>query len=156
MEPRAASGRLGAWADPAPYVLATIPRSLEASVRGAIAGLHLPFFVEWAQDGIVLVARAVEWQQVAARFPGAVTEEGYRLVSLGAAAGGGGHDPERPAAAAADLAALVGLLQQRGITVRPLRSFYRDHLLVPAAHLAGCLEVLAAFPGISGDPASGG
>lgn len=76
MEPRVSTGRLGE-ADPAPYVLVTIPRSLEPSVRGALGGLHLPFFVEWAQDGIVLVARAAEWQRVAARFPGAV--KGYRL-----------------------------------------------------------------------------
>ncbi|MDR7426698.1 MAG: hypothetical protein QN152_05435 [Armatimonadota bacterium] len=133
-------------ADPALYVLVTIPRSLEPSVRGALGGLHLPFFVEWTQNGIVLVARAQEWQRVAARFPGAVTEEGYRLVSLGVASGVGGPDSGH-AAAAADLAALANLLQQRGVAVRPLRSFYRDHLLVPAEQLAACLEVLGALPG---------
>ena len=154
MEPRAASDGRGV-VDPAPYVLVTIPRSLEASVRGALGGIHLPFFVEWAQDGIVLVTRAAEWQRVAALFPGAVTEEGYRLVSLGLAVGAGRGGVER-AAAAADLTTLAGLLQQRGIAVRPLRSFYRDHLLVPALHLSACLEVLGALAGPSGGSSSGG
>ncbi len=148
------TGRLGV-ADPAPYVLVTIPRSLEPSVRGVLGGLHLPFFVEWAQDGIILVARAAEWQRVAARFPGAVTEEGYRLVSLGAALGVRGLESGHPAAAG-DLTALADLLQRRGIAVRPLRSFYRDHLLVPAAQLEACLELLGALPGSSGGPSSGG
>src|SRR3989304_1204522 len=56
-------------ADPDGYVLVTIPLSLEASARVAIPGLYQPFFVEWAQGGIVLVTRAAEWQRGAGRFP---------------------------------------------------------------------------------------
>ncbi len=143
--------------DPDPYVLVTIPLSLEASARVAIAGLYQPFFVEWAQGGIVLVTRAVEWQRVVARFTGAITQDGFRLLSLSMAPAVEQLDPDGlPPLAAADLAALVGHLEQRGVRARPLRSFYRDHLLVAEEHLAASLEVLMAFPGSSPAPSSGG
>ena len=143
--------------DPDGYVLVTIPLSLEASARVAIADLYQPFFVEWAQGGIVLVTRAAEWQRVAARFPGAITQDGFRLISLGLASAAGPPDPDGPPPlAAADLAALVRHLEQRGIRGRTLRSFYHDHLLVAEEHLAACLKVLTAFPGVSPGPSSGG
>src|SRR3990172_2920148 len=108
--------------DPDGYVLVTIPLSLEASARVAIAGLYQPFFVEWAQGGIVLVTRAAEWQRVAARFPGAITEDGFRLISLGVASAAGPPDPARPPPLpAADLAALLRPPEQPGIRRRAPR-----------------------------------
>src|SRR3972149_6645431 len=124
--------------DPDGYVLVTIPLSLEASARVAIAGLYQPFFVEWAQGGIVLVTRVAEWQRGGGAFPGGPPAPGAP-----------------PPLAAADLAALVRHLEQRGIRGRTLRSFYRDHLLVAEEHLAACLEVLTAFPGVSPGPSRG-
>src|SRR3972149_5578648 len=122
--------------DPDGYVLVTIPLSLEASARVAIAGLYQPFFVEWAQGGIVLVTRAAEWQRVAARFPGAIPQDGFRLLSVGVASAAGPPDPDGPPPlAAADLVVLVRHLDQRGIRARALRSFYRDHLLGAGGHL---------------------
>jgi hypothetical protein len=137
---------------PEPYVVVTVPRSLEASTRVAVAELYQPFFVEWAGDGIVLVAREVEWERLAARFPGAVTQTGFRLISLvpGGPAAGAGWPPEP-----ADPAALVRVLERRGVSARLLRSFYRDHLLVAAERLTVCLEVLAALLGVRPDAASG-
>lgn len=138
-----------------PYVLVTIPRSLEASTRVAIAGLYQPFFVEWARDGIVLVTRAAEWQRVVARFPGATTQEGFRLVSLGVAPAAGQSDPESPPLAAADLATRLRQLEQRGVRVHLLRSFYRDHLLVAEGDLPACLEALGSSAGFT-EPSTGG
>src|SRR3972149_8758645 len=92
--------------DPDGYVLVTIPLSREASARVAIAGLYQPFFVEGAQGGIALVTRAAEWQRLAARFPGAITRDGFRLISLGVASAAGPPDPAGPPPlAAAALAA---------------------------------------------------
>src|SRR3972149_12011927 len=132
--------------DPDAFVLVTIPLSLEASARVAIAGLYQPFFVEWAQGGIVLATRVGEWQRVAARFPGAITRDGFRLISLGLASAAGPPDPDGPPPlAAADLAALVRHLEQRRIRGRTLRSFYHDHLLVAEEDLAAPPAGLTAF-----------
>lgn len=148
--------RRRAGVSPDSYVVATIPRSLEASARGAIAALYQPFFVEWAEEGIVLVIPAAEWNRVAARLPGATTQPGFRLIALedALAAGPPGSDGLPPASG--ELAAVVRALGQRGLRVRTLRSFYRDHLLVVEEDLAACLEFLAAPPPPTLDPASGG
>lgn len=141
--------------DPDAYVLVTIPRSLEASARVAIAGLYQPFFVEWTDAGIVLVTRTEEWERVAGRFPGAVVEKGFRLISLGLAAEGtpdpsgpptpGAPTPGPPAPgpyAPPELSAVLRRLTEREIRVRALRSFYRDHLLLFEADLPAAVAIL--------------
>ncbi len=141
-------GSLQVRTDPDPYVMVTIPRSLEASARVAIAGLYQPFFVEWTEAGIVLVTRGAEWAHVADRFPGAVMQTGFRLISLGAPAGEGNPDRVEPNVPV-DLKDLTRRLAERDVRVRPLRSFYRDHLLVREEDLAACLGALAAPPGVT-------
>jgi len=144
--------------DPDSYALVTIPRSLEASARVAIAGLYQPFFVEWTDAGIVLVARAAEWERVAGRFPGSVAQAGFRLISLGLPVEGlpaerdaDSSGPQAPP----DLPGLLRQLAERGIRARPLRSFYRDHLLVAAADLAAAAAALSAGESTAGESSPG-
>ena len=144
--------------DPDAYVLVTIPRALEASTRAALAGLYQPFFVEWTDAGIVLVARAAEWERVAGRFPGSVAQAGFRLISLGLAVEGppaegdaGSSAPDAPS----DLPGLIRRLAERQIQVRPLRSFYRDHLLVAEADLPAAIAALVAGEPTAGESSPG-
>ncbi|MDQ7827541.1 MAG: hypothetical protein QN122_01090 [Armatimonadota bacterium] len=144
--------------DPEPYVVVAVPRLLEASLRLAVAGLHQPWFLEVEEGEARLTVRAGEWALVASRFPGAATAGPYRLLSFPATAPAAGT-AESPATGPAEghgsARDLARRLQQQGVAVRLLTSFFRDHLLLPAEALSVLAADEAGIPRAGGEGAGG-
>jgi hypothetical protein len=132
--------------DPEPYVVVSVPRPFEASLRLAVAGLHQPWFLEVEEGVVRLTVRAGEWALVAPRFPGAATVGPYRLLSFPATEPAEGHGSARD---------LARRLQQQGVAVRLLTSFFRDHLLLPAEALSVLAADEADIPRAGGEGAGG-
>lgn len=144
--------------DPEPYVVVSVPRPLEASLRLAVAGLHQPWFLEVEEGVVRLTVRAGEWALVASRFPRAATAGPYRLLSFPATAPAAGT-AESPATGPAEghgsARDLARRLQQQGVAVRLLTSFFRDHLLLPAEALSVLAADEVGIPRAGGEGAGG-
>ncbi|MGQ0548144.1 MAG: ACT domain-containing protein [Armatimonadota bacterium] len=112
--------------DPRAFVIVGVPSAHEASLRGALAGIYAPFFVQIFPHEQTLVLPEDEWKRLRAKLPGAREEPGHRLVTLDVVL-----DWETTGYLAAVTAALAGA----GIPVGVLSSFHHDHLLVPDVYL---------------------
>lgn len=119
--------------DPRTFVIVGIPSIHEASLRGALAGIYAPFFVQMFPHEQTLVLPEDEWRPLRAKFSGAREEPRYHLITL---------DVVLEWEVTGYLAAVTGALAQAGIPVGVLSSFHHDHLLVRDVHLAGAEAAL--------------
>jgi hypothetical protein len=107
--------------DPRAFTIASVPPTYEASVRGAMADVHAPFFVQVMAKEISLILADDEWARVRTRFKGAKEEPGYRLITL---------EVKLDWDVTGYLAAVTQALADDQIPVGVLSSFHHDHLLV--------------------------
>ena len=112
--------------DPRAFVIVGLPPAHEASLRGALAGIYAPFFVQIFPHEHTLVLPEDEWIRLRAKFPGAREEPGHRLITL---------DVVLDWEVTGYLAAVTAALAEAGIPVGVLSSFHHDHLLVRDVHL---------------------
>ncbi len=119
--------------DPRPFVVVRVPSAYEASLRGVLADIYAPFFVQVFPHEQSIVLPADEWARLRARFPGAQEEAGYRFLTLDAA-----RDWDVTGYLAAVTAALAGARIPAG----PLSSFHHDHLIVRDVHMTDAVRVL--------------
>lgn len=119
--------------DPRAFVIVGIPSAHEASLRGALAGIYAPFFVQIFPDEHTLVLPEDEWVRLRAKFSGAQEAFGHRLITL---------DVVLDWEVTGYLAAVTGALVEAGIPIGVLSSFHHDHLLVRDAHLTRAEAVL--------------
>lgn len=112
--------------DPRAFVIVGVPSAHEASLRGALAGIYAPFFVQIFPHEQTLVLPEDEWIRLRAKFPGAREEPGHRLVTL---------DVVLDWETTGYLAAVTSVLAGAGIPVGVLSSFQHDHLLVRDVYL---------------------
>ncbi|MCS7173435.1 MAG: hypothetical protein N0A24_08650 [Armatimonadetes bacterium] len=119
--------------DPEPLVQVHLPRWEARAVQRRADRFHAPFCLTFEPNGVRVVCRETEWAQVGRGLHAIRVEAGYRMVTLDVA----------PHAGAADLlAAVIDLLQRRGISAHPLPTFHRDRMLVHHSQLEQALRIL--------------
>lgn len=124
--------------DPRLFVIVAVPVPHAATLRGMLAQIYAPFFIQMFPDEQTIVVPEDEWRRLHATIPGAREETGYRLVTLDAVL-----DWDVTGYLAAVTAALAGA----GVPVGVLSSFHHDHLLVQDAHLDRAVAALQVLTG---------
>ncbi|HET8679468.1 MAG TPA: ACT domain-containing protein [bacterium] len=112
--------------DPRAFVIVGVPSAHQASLRGVLATVYAPFFIQIFPHEQTLVLPEDEWTRLRVKFPGAREEPGYRLITL---------EVVLNWAVTGYLAAVTAALAEAGIPVGVLSSFHHDHLLVRDVHL---------------------
>ncbi len=116
---------------PAAFVRARVPATRERSWQYALAAVHAPFFTVRESDVLVVTLQEVEWMRVAPRFSSVAVERGLRLISIDEA-------PPDPAF----VNRLARVVAAAGVPASTFPTFYRDHLVVPAAHAQRGLDAV--------------
>jgi hypothetical protein len=124
--------------DPRLFVILDVPATHAATLRGMLAQMYAPFFIQMFPDEQTIVVPEDEWGRLRATIPGAREETGYRLVTL---------DVVLDWDVTGYLAAVTAALAAAGVPVGVLSSFHHDHLLVQRAHLERAVAALQALTG---------
>lgn len=119
----------------ADYVLVRVPSSTYAMFLGALAANRPAFCVGvvWSPAETTGLLPLETWGEIAAAFPTATVEPGWRLITL---------EQTIDLAVSGYLAPLAQALAARAIPLLVLSAFSTDHLLVHAADLDAALAAL--------------
>jgi hypothetical protein len=117
---------------PQPFAIVGLPAHAESTVHSLgpwSAALQ-------TGDEVTLYLPEAEWDRMAARFPSARVQRGWRLVTV---------QVSIPWELHGVLGTLTGALGAQGIPCSVLAAFTTDHLLVPDARLQDALAALRAL-----------
>ena len=116
---------------PEAFVRVRVPAYLERSLHQVLSSVHAPFFTLRESGALVVTLQETEWMRVAGRFSSSAVEPGLRLISIDEA-------PPDPAF----VNRLARVVAAAGVPAAAFLAFYRDHLVVPAAHAQRSLDAV--------------
>jgi hypothetical protein len=123
MDPEVAKvlARVRVVVQPEPLVRVSLPPSERGPLQRRADRFHAPFCLTFTSQGVSLVCREVEWDQVGKGLRAQSVERGYRMITL---------DVE---------------VEPEGVRAGLVSTFHRDHLLVREEDMHRARQVLESL-----------
>jgi hypothetical protein len=121
---------------PEPLVRVSLPPSERGPLQRRADRFHAPFCLTFTSQGVSLVCREVEWDQVGKGLRAQSVERGYRMITL---------DVEVEPEGVGYVRVVADRLAQAGVRAGLVSTFHRDHLLVREEDMHRARQVLESL-----------